>query len=129
MEDLYVEIAQQLSDMGIDKENISWSTRLTLIALILLISYIITKLFRHLVIPAVHKITSRTKATWDDIVFDRKVMVHLSRMVAPVIIYLFVPLAFVEVGSSAMDFTPAYLPYLHYHYFPELRQLLPESRL
>ena len=39
-----------------------------------------------------------------DIVFDRKVMVHLSRMVAPVIIYLFVPLAFVEVGSSAMDF-------------------------
>ena len=31
-------------------------------------------------------------------------MVHLSRMVAPVIIYLFVPLAFVEVGSSAMDF-------------------------
>ena len=27
-----------------------------------------------------------------------------SRMVAPVIIYLFVPLAFVEVGSSAMDF-------------------------
>ena len=32
------------------------------------------------------------------------VMVHLSRMVAPVIIYLFVPLAFVEVGSSAMDF-------------------------
>ena len=40
----------------------------------------------------------------DDTVFDRKVMVHLSRMVAPVIIYLFVPLAFVEVGSSAMDF-------------------------
>ena len=40
----------------------------------------------------------------DDIVFDRKVMVHLSRMVAPIIIYLFVPLAFVEVGSSAMDF-------------------------
>ena len=44
------------------------------------------------------------QGTWDDIVFDRKVMVHLSRMVAPVIIYLFVPLAFVEVGSSAMDF-------------------------
>ena len=66
MEDLYLEVARQLSDMGIDKENLSWSTRLTLVALILLISYIMTKLFRHLVIPAVHKITSRTKATWDD---------------------------------------------------------------
>ena len=50
------------------------------------------------------QLVKKTKATWDDIVFDRKVMVHLSRMVAPVIIYLFVPLAFVEVGSSAMDF-------------------------
>ena len=53
MEDLYLEVARQLSDMGIDKENLSWSTRLTLVALILLISYIMTKLFRHLVIPAV----------------------------------------------------------------------------
>ena len=42
MEDLYLEVARQLSDMGIDKENLSWSTRLTLVALILLISYIIT---------------------------------------------------------------------------------------
>ena len=48
MEDLYLEVARQLSDMGIDKENLSWSTRLTLVALILLISYIMTKLFRHL---------------------------------------------------------------------------------
>lgn len=37
MEDLYLEVAQQLSDMGIDKENLSWSTRLTLVVLILLI--------------------------------------------------------------------------------------------
>lgn len=91
MEDLYVEIAQQLSDMGIDKENISWSTRLTLIALILLISYIITKLFRHLVIPAVHKITSRTKATWDDYLFNERMMTSFCRMIPPIMFYLLLP--------------------------------------
>lgn len=94
MEDLYVEIAQQLSDMGIDKENISWSTRLTLIALVLLISYIITKLFRHLVIPAVHKITSRTKATWDDYLFNERMMTSFCRMIPPIMFYLLLPFVF-----------------------------------
>lgn len=56
-----------------------------------------------ILLKVVAQLVKKTKATWDDIVFDRKVMVHLSRMVAPVIIYLFVPLAFAEVGSSAMD--------------------------
>lgn len=97
MEDLYVEIAQQLSDMGIDKENLNWSTRLTLIALILLISYIITKLFRHLVIPAVHKITSRTKATWDDYLFNEKMMTSFCRMIPPIMFYLLLPFVFNNV--------------------------------
>ena len=97
MEDLYVEIAQQLSDMGMDKENLSWSTRLTLVALILLISYIMTKLFRHLVIPAVHKITSRTKATWDDYLFNEKMMTSFCRMIPPIMFYLLLPFVFNNV--------------------------------
>lgn len=94
MEDLYLEVARQLSDMGIDKENLSWSTRLTLVALILLISYIMSKLFRHLVIPAVHKITSRTKATWDDYLFNEKMMTSFCRMIPPIMFYLLLPFVF-----------------------------------
>lgn len=97
MKDLYLEVARQLSDMGIDKENLSWSTRLTLVALILLISYIMTKLFRHLVIPAVHKITSRTKATWDDYLFNEKMMTSFCRMIPPIMFYLLLPFVFNNV--------------------------------
>lgn len=97
MENLYLEVARQLSDMGIDKENPSWSTRLTLVALILLISYIMTKLFRHLVIPAVHKITSRTKATWDDYLFNEKMMTSFCRMIPPIMFYLLLPFVFNNV--------------------------------
>ena len=46
----------------------------------------------------------QTKATWDDIVFDRKVMVHLSRMVAPIIIYIFIPIAFAETSQTTVGF-------------------------
>ena len=73
-------------------------------ALILAVAFLADALCRKILLKVVAQLVKKTKATWDDIVFDRKVMVHLSRMVAPVIIYLFVPLAFVEVGSSAMDF-------------------------
>ena len=97
MEYLYLYVARQLSDMGIDKENLSWSTRLTLVALILLISYIMTKLFRHLVIPAVHKITSRTKATWDDYLFNEKMMTSFCRMIPPIMFYLLLPFVFNNV--------------------------------
>ena len=100
MEDLYLEVARQLSDMGIDKENLSWSTRLTLVALILLISYIMTKLFRHLVIPAVHKITSRTKATWDDYLFNEKMMTSFCRMIPPIMFYLLLPFVFNNVPQE-----------------------------
>ena len=112
MEDLYVEIAQQLSDMGIDKENISWSTRLTLIALILLISYIITKLFRHLVIPAVHKITSRTKATWDDYLFNERMMTSFCRMIPPIMFYLLLPFVFNNIPQVLVILLKGCLIYL-----------------
>lgn len=112
MEDLYLEVAQQLSDMGIDKENLSWSTRLTLVVLILLISYIITKLFRHLVIPAVHKITSRTKATWDDYLFNKRMMNSFCRMIPPIIFYLLLPFVFSNVPQLLNILLKACLIYL-----------------
>lgn len=112
MEDLYLEVARQLSDMGIDKENLSWSTRLTLVILILLISYIITKLFRHLVIPTVHKITSRTKATWDDYLFNKRMMNSFCRMIPPIIFYLLLPFVFSNVPQVLTILLKACLIYL-----------------
>lgn len=112
MEDLYLEVARQLSDIGIDKENLSWSTRLTLVILILLISYIITKLFRHLVIPAVHKITSRTRATWDDYLFNKRMMNSFCRMIPPIMFYLLLPFVFSNVPQVLTILLKACLIYL-----------------
>ena len=102
MDYLNYKIAGFLYNMGIDKDNLSWGTRIILLAGVLLVAYIFTKVFHYFIMPAIHKITAKTKATWDDILFDHSVMVHLSRMVAPVIIYLCIPIAF--AGSTAMAF-------------------------
>lgn len=73
-------------------------------ALILAVAFLADALFRNILLRVVARLVKKTKATWDDIVFDHKVMVHLSRMVAPVIIYILVPVAFAEADSFTLDF-------------------------
>lgn len=73
-------------------------------ALILIMAFAADAVCRHVLLKIVTHLVRQTKATWDDIVFDRKVMIHLSRMVAPVIIYIFVPVAFAETSSSTLGF-------------------------
>ena len=71
-------------------------------ALILLLAFVVDAICRKVLLKVIARIVKQTKATWDDILFDHSVMVHLSRMVAPVIIYLCIPIAF--AGSTAMAF-------------------------
>ena len=73
-------------------------------ALVLVIAFLADAVCRHILLKIVAHLVRKTKATWNDIVFDHKVMVHLSRMVAPVIIYIFVPVAFAEAGSATLAF-------------------------
>lgn len=55
---------------------------------VLLVAYLADTVCRKILLKVVSRLVKQTKATWDDIVFDRKVMVHLSRMVAPILIYI-----------------------------------------
>ena len=71
-------------------------------ALILLLAFVADAICRKVLLKVIARIVKQTKATWDDILFDHSVMVHLSRMVAPVVIYLCIPVAF--AGSAAMVF-------------------------
>lgn len=69
---------------------------------ILLVAYIADFICRNILLRVVSKLVKQTKATWDDIVFDRKVMVNLSRMVAPIIIYVLVPVVYLGSESETL---------------------------
>lgn len=72
--------------------------------LILAIAFLADAVCRKILLRVVAQLVKKTKATWDDIVFDHKVMVRLSRMVAPIIIYHLIPVAFAESGSGTLEF-------------------------
>lgn len=98
---------------NIDELLISWGMSPSLadmldqfiaFAIILIIAFLADAVCRKILLEVVARLVKQTRATWDDIIFDRKVMIHLSRMVAPIIIYVFIPVAFAETSPSTMAF-------------------------
>lgn len=57
------------------------------------LSYIIAK---KLLIPIINRLTARTKATWDDVLLNREVLLKVCAIVPAVVIYKLLPLVFYE---------------------------------
>lgn len=79
----------------------SWADDLTsgiILVVILAIAFLGDVICRHIILTAVARLVKKTKATWDDIVFDRKVLTHVSHLVAPILLYILLPLAISNLG-------------------------------
>ena len=97
MNDINTTIQQLLQNSGIPSLYTDWTTRCLILAGILLLSFIAVKLFRHLLIPLLQSITSQTKATWDDHLFNDKILHSANRLIVPIIWYLLLPFAFSDM--------------------------------
>lgn len=93
-----------LIDWGVSPQTADWMDQFIAFALVLVIAFAADMICRKILLKAIARLVQNTKATWDDIMFDRNVMVHLSRMVAPVVIYLFIPIAFAQTDSVTLSF-------------------------
>ena len=99
MDKLNQGIATFLYNLGIDKSDLNWGTRITILAGILLLAYIITKIFHYVIIPTIHKITAKTKATWDDYLFNSQMLSAICRLISPIIIYILLPFVFEDTPN------------------------------
>lgn len=89
-----------------------WIIQAIILLGIMLISYLTTQLFRHLVMPAIRKITARTKATWDDYLFNDEMLQAFSRVIPPLVWYVLLPFAFMEEVQLLHFLLKACLVYL-----------------
>ena len=87
MEDWRLALNEWLTELSGTQGTWTIQARLVAFLVVLFVAYLVTQLFRYLVIPAVHKITARTKATWDDYLFNEKMMQGFCRMIPPIVIY------------------------------------------
>ena len=76
---------------GVSENVLYWVYPLTAAFAIAVLSYVCTAVFRFGVMPAVQKVTERTKATWDDYLFNPRVMKAFRRIIPPVVWYVALP--------------------------------------
>lgn len=94
MDNLNQDLTSLLRRAGLDNSGGEWGSRILLVAGIVLVCYLAVKLFRHLVTPALQRISAQTRTMWDDHLFDDKVLHAACRLIPPVLLYLLLPLAF-----------------------------------
>lgn len=105
-------LGQFYLSIGIDPTNYSWMMRLSLLLLILVFTLLFTRLFRLLLIPFIHRLTAKTKAKWDEALFNRRLLIAFSRLLPPIIWYLFLPMAFATTPMLLLILQKACLIYL-----------------
>lgn len=105
-------LGQFYLSIGIDPTNYSWMMRLSLLLLILVFTLLFTRLFRLLLIPFIHRLTAKTKAKWDEALFNRRLLIAFSRLLPPIIWYLFLPMAFATTPTLLLILQKACLIYL-----------------
>lgn len=89
-----------LQKSGLSQQHAILITEILMLAGIAATSYIATKSFRYLVIPVIKKITARTKAKWDDYLFNERMLKHFCYMIPPIVWYLLLPLVVDESPAT-----------------------------
>ncbi len=73
--------------------------RIIMLAFIIIITFAVDFLCKNIVLKLVAKFVRKTKATWDDILFDSKVMTRFSHLIAPIIVIMLLPIAIPKEDS------------------------------
>ncbi len=94
MDLLHAKLHALLQHWGIAPQATGWVEQLLLLAAILLAAYTADFICRRFFVEGIRRITRRTKATWDDILFNDRVLNHLCHIIPPIIIYALLPVAF-----------------------------------
>lgn len=94
MEIILVKLNELLTEMGVAPDSLLLVSRLVIIGLIILLVVASYHFCHKILAKVVRRLTSRTAATWDDILFNDHVLYGVCHLLPPIILYIFLPLAF-----------------------------------
>ncbi|MBR6639204.1 MAG: mechanosensitive ion channel [Muribaculaceae bacterium] len=100
MEIILVKLNELLTEMGVAPDHLFLVSRLVIISLIILLVIASYHFCHKILAKVVRRLTSRTAATWDDILFNDHVLYGVCHLLPPIILYIFLPLVF--EGNSLM---------------------------
>jgi miniconductance mechanosensitive channel len=93
-------VEQILSLTNLSNEAIAALDRWIILFIIILFALLVDAVIRIGIARLLQQIVSRTKATWDDHLFDKKIIKRLCNFITPTIIYVLLPIAFSTTDGS-----------------------------
>ena len=92
-----------LESLGLDLSYMTNLNRLIVLVLIAVLAFLTDWICRKGIVRLVRKVTQKTKETWDDLLFNDRVMNNFCHILPPVVVYILLPIAFPD-GSDALAF-------------------------
>ena len=96
MEKVKIAIENLIGWMGLSGEYVPAVRYAILVVLAFVLAWLAGWLCRTFVVPVLLKITNKTDAKWDDVIFNRKVLMSACRIIPAIVIWLLLPLVFFE---------------------------------
>ena len=101
MEAIKTTLERLISLTGLTDDYVPMVRYVILVILAFVLAWLAGWLCRRLVVPLLMKVTGKTDAKWDDIIFSEKVLVSACRIVPAIVIWGLLPLVFFEYPKVA----------------------------
>lgn len=101
MEDIKIFIERILGQTGLTGDYVPTVRYAIMVVVAFLLAWLAGRLCRVWLVPLVLKVTSKTEAKWDDIIFSRRVLVSASRIIPAIVIWALLPMVFFEYPKVA----------------------------
>ena len=96
MDKVKIAIESLIGWMGLSGEYVPAVRYAILVVLAFVLAWLAGWLCRTFVVPVLLKITNKTDVKWDDVIFNRKVLLSACRIIPAIVIWLLLPLVFFE---------------------------------
>jgi miniconductance mechanosensitive channel len=96
METIKIFVEQLISLTGLTGPSVHIARHLILILVAILLAWMSDVICRKVFVPIVHKITTHTEAQWDDVLFNKRVLISACHIVPAIVIWWLLPLVFYQ---------------------------------
>lgn len=94
MKQIAIYVEQLISGCGVGGSAVAVVSHIVMVVAAVLMAVLAEWVCRRVFVPLVLKVTARTEARWDDVIFNKKVLVSTCRIVPALVIWSLLPLIF-----------------------------------
>lgn len=100
MDVIRIYIEKILTSCGLTGSSVSVLCHLLMVIMAALLAMLVGWICRRLFVPLILRMTAKTKAQWDDILFNKTVLLSASHILPAIVIWALLPLVFYQFPSA-----------------------------